>query len=245
MGSVPTTAPSSVRIVIAGGRLTDWEVLRQLVAVGRLQPPLALCMKPYLRSSTFRLITPVWRDFLPPTLSVIVVAAHLLARLAHWRPWWAPRLARSGHLQDSDARNNLDGWQSPILLVGAFFESAPRITPLMVSSSIVLAWYCRTSLSDWSNPDMTSSENLKLSVACRLLTRALNSSFSALVLASSPSLSTTSATCGSVSRWKTKYPSAVRRTISASIAVIQSTCCTRLSVTVSMSEPRSTVSRVT
>ena len=52
------------------------------------------------------------------------------------------------------------------------FASAPRITPLLVSSSIcfpVTAWYCRNSVSNWSNPAMTSSGNLKLRIAwCRL-----------------------------------------------------------------------------
>ena len=38
--------------------------------------------------------------------------------LAHWRPWWAPRLAHSGHLQCSNGRNNL--------------VCLPRVSPLVL-----------------------------------------------------------------------------------------------------------------
>ena len=49
----------------------------------------------------FAWCTPAWVQLLPPALSADAVAAHPLARPARWRPWWAPHLARSGHLQEA------------------------------------------------------------------------------------------------------------------------------------------------
>ena len=52
-----------------------------------------------------------WRHHLPPAFAASVVAIQLLVRLAHWKRWWVPRLAHSGHLQISSAGIDL-GWIS-------------------------------------------------------------------------------------------------------------------------------------
>ena len=77
---------------------------------------------------------------LPPTLLPSVVAAHLQAGPAHWRPWRAPRLARSGHLQDSNDSGSL-GW-----ITVAPWNSRAACTSVLVIDSISLIARSTTAL---------------------------------------------------------------------------------------------------